>query len=66
MENKQNNFLFDEEAFMKKALDKISTKKLLDEEDEAFENLDINNRVLQILEYNFLRLLAGGSFFFLK
>ena len=56
------NFLFDEEAFMKKAAARVSQKKgIMNGEDDAFEKLDLNARVIEHLERKFLSFLAGES-----
>lgn len=54
--------LFDEDAFMRNASYRVSQKKgIVNGEDDAFERLNINTRVIEHLEDKFLNFLTGKS-----
>ncbi len=56
------SLLFDEEAFMRKASYRVSQKKgIVNGEEDAFEKLNLNRRVIEHLEAKFLNFLTGKS-----
>lgn len=57
------SLLFDEDAFMRKAAYRLSQKKegIVNGEEDAFEKVNLNTRVIEHLEVKFLNFLIGKS-----
>ncbi|MES2518330.1 MAG: hypothetical protein V4585_09500 [Bacteroidota bacterium] len=54
--------LFDEEAFMRNTSYRVSQKRgIVNGEDDAFEKLNLDVRVIKHLEGRFLNFLTGNS-----
>jgi hypothetical protein len=54
--------LFDEEAFMRNASYRVSQKRgIVNGEDDAYEKLNLDRRVIEHLESKFMNFLTGKS-----